>query len=90
MEEKKIYVLIQDWNFGFGDADIEVRLFDSLSMAQEVMRKEANLWEKVAKTDDLTREEEEYRIEYYKPYEFDDNHMTWRIVDKEVEKSQTK
>ena len=86
MKEKMYYVLVQDWNFGDGDADISVRLYDSLEHAKEVMQAEANLWERVADISDLTIDKDELYIEYYKEYEYDYNHMVWRIYERGIEK----
>lgn len=88
---KKVYVLVNEWTIDGGfneDSGVDIRLFDSLSYAVEQMFFDAECWsDDCNDISDWTRIEgnDSMSIEYYIEGAYVDDHITWRITEKEVE-----
>ena len=86
--DKKLYTLISEWNLtdASGDTGIQVRIFDSLSYAQEQMTADAECW--MDEYDDEewnTREITDMSIELYETHAYTYNHISWEIREVTIE-----
>ena len=86
---KKVYALVNEYQLDF-DGGYSVRLFDTLSYAQEQMLADATSWvDRYSYTnpsiEDWEKEYEDMSVEYYEEGYYNENHITWRIIETEIE-----
>ena len=87
MELTKVYVLTCEYEIDCSGGGVEVRVFDTLSYAQEQMIADASCWYDDNKfcVDEWEHEESDMSIEYYEEGYYMANHIRWFIVEKEIE-----
>ena len=84
---KKVYVLTCEYEVDFSGGGVEIRVFDTLSYAQEQMIADASCWYDDNKfcVDEWERREDDMSIECYEEGYYMLNHIRWFIVEKEIE-----
>lgn len=83
----KVYVLVNEWVIDTCDSGACVRVFETLSHAQEQMWADAECWADYNLTDEWTRLEgnDSMSIEYCIEGYYTENHVRWYITEQEVE-----
>jgi hypothetical protein len=87
MKLTKVYVLTCEYELDCSGGGVEVRVFDTLSFAQEQMIADASCWYEDNKrdVDEWEYESGDMSIEYYEEGYYMSNHIRWFIVEKEIE-----
>lgn len=87
MELTKVYVLTCEYELDCSGGGVEVRVFDTLSFAQEQMIADASCWydDNEREVDEWEHIESDMSIEYYEEGYYMSNHIRWFIVEKEIE-----
>ena len=82
-----VYVLTCEYELEYSGGGIELRVFDTLSYAQEQMIADASSWynDNERDADEWEHEESDMSIEYYEEGYYMSNHIRWYIVEKEIE-----